>query len=184
MPRSEAFPPSTMVCGDVVVGLLETMGVFKTTALKLLKQHGIDEPQAGRLYSLQRWIDTLHHIEATVGDRTLFHIGKSVVSTAQFPPDLRDIEQVLGTLDAAYYMNHQGGDIGHYEYRKTGPEAGLMRCTNPYPCRFDMGLLTEALRLFSPFGAAFVRVEHASERCRKNGDKNCVYSLAWGRPGR
>lgn len=176
--------PNVQVSGHVVAALVEGLGTFKITALKILKENGLENPQAGRFYALEGWIASLRHIEATVGDRTLFHIGKSVLSTAEFPPDIRDIQQLLSGIDTAYHMNHRGGEIGHYEFRQTGPNAGLMRCTNPYPCRFDLGLLTEATRLFAPYGAAFVRVEHASERCRKNGDKDCVYSLAWGRPER
>ncbi len=79
----------------------------------------------------------------------------------------------------AYHLNHQGGEIGHYQFSKTGPKQVVMTCRNPYPCEFDRGIILAIARQFQPVGAV-VRVQHdAAKPCRTKQGDSCTYLVSW-----
>jgi hypothetical protein len=67
-----------------------------------------------------------------VGPRALFQYGQHLPKYAPFPPTITDIQSAMGSMDAAYHMNHRKNGkvmfdpatgemlegIGHYGYRR------------------------------------------------------------------
>lgn len=102
-------------------------------------------------------------------------IGKKIPETAKFPPQVNDIQSGLGSIGLAYQMNHRGGEIGYYQFRKTSDKEGYVEASNPYPCDFDLGIVEGMSKRFAP--NAIVR--HEKGECRKTGGSICRYCVKW-----
>jgi hypothetical protein len=91
----------------------------------------------------------------------------------------------------AYHLNHgkhgrvmfdvESGTmlegIGHYGYLPVAGENRIVStCRNPYPCDFDLGILTAMAKRFAPDAT----VDHVEgETCRKSGADECTYVVTW-----
>lgn len=180
MAQFKAFAPGVEVNGETVLSVVAGLGAFQSMALKILEDNGIADPQPGQWYPQQAWLNAFEVIAQKLGANTLFNIGKQIPENAQFPPELKGIENALGALDMAYHMNHRGGEIGHYRFRSTGPRSGEMLCENPYPCDFDRGIIEAMARRFQPADSSGVRVRlDPSRPTRKAGADSCTYLVDW-----
>ena len=179
MAQFQAFSPNVMVTGHSVLSVVNGMGTFKQTALQILGRHGIQTPQPNEWYSQQAWLDAFREINQSIGAATLCQIGRSIPASAKFPPGIDTIEKALASIDAAYHMNHRGGEIGHLAFSKSGDRTGTFTCKNPYPCDFDRGIIEAMAARFKPAGA-IVKVQHdPAKPCRKTGGDSCTYLVSW-----
>lgn len=179
MGEYKAFAPGVEVNGRTVLAIVDAMKMFESTALSILDECGISDPQPDLYYSQQAWLNAFKKISEQVGASTLFIIGKRIPENAKFPPDIDSIEKALQSINLAYHMNHRGGDIGYYRYEKTGDSSARMVCKNPYPCDFDRGIIETMAKKFRPEGN-IVRIEHdKSAGCRKKNGDTCIYNVFW-----
>jgi len=178
MAQFKAYSPNVEVNGETVLSVVKGMGAFRGTALKILSENQIENPQPGKWYPQVFWLNAFKVISEKVGARTLRSIGLKIPETAKFPPQIDSIETALSVLNVAYNMNHRGGNIGKYEFRKTEEKAGNILCQNPYPCDFDEGIIHGTARKFQK-DLEFVKVTHADGNCRKNGADSCTYKVSW-----
>lgn len=189
------FPSGAEVRGNSIKSFLGGLGTFREEGLKILKKHGLSEPQETSWYSAQIFVNACRTILEAVGPNALFAIGKQVLDNAEFPPEINSLEKALGSLDVAYHMNHRlngvvlfdpqtgkmGEGIGHYRIEMTGRrrETRLV-CDEPYPCDFDRGLIESICRRFRPAGTFYVNVKHEpANACRKQGAGACNYVISW-----
>ncbi len=180
MAQFVAFAQGVKVNGETVLAVVNGMGAFKTRALELLQENGIHDPKPGMWYSQQAWLDTFKSISINIGPSTLNVIGKQIPESAQFPPGVDTLEKALASIDVAYKMNHQGGEVGNYGFIQTGDRSAKMVCANPYPCEFDRGITQAIAKRFKPKDSYGVRINHDdSTPCRKKDADNCVYLLEW-----
>lgn len=128
-----------MVNGQTVLSVVNGMGVFKSSGSRILDKHGLPNPVPTGWYPQQAWLDAFKEIAQSIGAKTLHQIGLSIPRNAKFPPGLDSLEKALSSIDVAYHLNHRGGEIGHYQYTKSGPTQAVIVCRNPYPCEFDRG---------------------------------------------
>jgi hypothetical protein len=179
MAQFKAFAPKVEVNGETVLSVVDGMGPFKDTGLKILADQGIQNPQAGHWYSQQAWLDAFQAIAAKIGAGTLLAIGKTIPENAKWPPQVDTIEKALASIDMAYHMNHRGGEIGSYKFELTGPKAGKMVCHNPYPSEFDQGIIYAAARKFAPKGIfPTVKLDETAPT-RKTGGEACTFLITW-----
>jgi len=168
-----------MVNGQTVLSVIAGMGAFKETAVRLLERHQITNLQPAEWYPQQAWLDAFREIAQKIGAKTLQQIGRSIPKNARFPPGIDSVEKALASLDAAYHMNHRGGEIGRYALTKSDSAKAMLVCRNPYPCEFDLGLIEAVANQFKPAGA-MVRVEHdGSKPCRAKQGESCTYLVSW-----
>lgn len=174
-----ASSPKVEVNGETIYSIIDGMGIFKNTAIKILNENGITNPQPGQWYSQQLWLNAFRSIADKVGDSTLYNIGMRIPENAKFPPEINDIHIALAAIDVAYHMNHRNGEIGEYQYERTGDRSAKITCTNPYPDEFDKGIIYQMGKKFAPKGAA-VNVIIASEMpTRSEGADATVYVVSW-----
>ena len=179
MAMFKAFDDKVEVNGETVLSVVDG-SPMKGLALDILAKNGIKDPQKGRWYSQQAWLNAFKVISEQMGSNLLYSIGYKIPENAKFPDSIDTIQKALGAIDIAYHMNHRNGEIGHYTFEPAGGQSGRMICENPYPCDFDKGIITAMARKFKPEGSFSVKVEHAQEGpCRKNGDNACVYIVSW-----
>ncbi len=175
----KAYQPGVEVNGETVLSVVAGMGAFEARALQLLAECGIKNPQPGRWYSQQAWLDAFKQISDTIGPNTLYQIGTKIPENAQFPPDIDSVEKALASIDVAYHMNHRKGEIGRYNFTKTGETTGRMVCPNPYPCDFDRGIVEAMARRFQGAGRRVVVRHDDKAPCRKKGGDSCTYHVSW-----
>jgi hypothetical protein len=169
------------VNGESVYAVVDGMGAFKQTALKILAKQGIVNPEAGEWYSQQALLNALSVISDKLGPDALYNIGMKIPDNAQFPPDIDSLDRALNSLDAAFYLNHRNGKIGHYHLGAVRETSFEIMCENSYPCEFDRGVLTALCNRFKPKGSnAHAAVIHDdSKLCRKKGADSCTYLINW-----
>jgi hypothetical protein len=169
------------VNGESINALVEGMGAFRATALKILAKQGITDLQPGEWYSQQALLDAFGVVSEKLGADALYNIGLKIPNNAQFPLDVDSLDRALNVLDIAYHMNHRYGEIGHYHLNAAGETCFEMVCENPYPCDFDRGVLAALCSRFKPKGSdANAAVIHdESKPCRKKGASSCTYRLTW-----
>jgi hypothetical protein len=193
MAQYVAFNPDVEVNAATVLSFVESMDNGRDTRRAILEKHGI-YPEPGQWYSQQAWLDAFREVEANIGETNLFMIGKAIVDHAEFPA-MEDLEQALNAIDVAYHMNHRlHGEIlynpdtgvmregiGHYDLRRFDPEEriAVMVCNNPYPSRFDEGIIAQVGRRFKPtFKNPHVERDDLAE-CRARGGESCTYVIQW-----
>ncbi|TRX62658.1 hypothetical protein FNH22_00760 [Fulvivirga sp. M361] len=173
--------------------LANSMERGRDTRLKILLDNGID-PENGEWHELQKYLNAFKDIAQKIGEMNLFIIGKAVMNNAEFPP-MKDLEEALNSMDIAYHMNHRlNGEImfnpsngkmiegiGHYKLAKFDAQSkqAVMICTNPYPSKFDEGILTEVVRRFKPTGAREKIELDLSKESRKTGGESCTFLISW-----
>lgn len=167
------------VQGELVVGILDAMGAFRSIALGLLAEHGIDQPSAGHWYPLQAWLAALDSVSQRVGPSTLFQIARQIPASAMIPKEIDTIEKALAGLDHAYRSAHRGGEVGSYTYVRVGARSAKIVCRNPYPCDFDRCVIETLARRFEPDNV-YLDIRHDDpSHCKRMGAKACIYSVSW-----
>jgi hypothetical protein len=172
---------SVEVNGETIHALVDGIGSYRETALRILAKQGIVHPEPGEWYSQQAWMDALAIIAERLGPETLYNIGFKILDNAQFPPDNDSLDKALRTLDQAFHMNHRNGLIGHYYFNALCDNSCEVICENSYPCDFDRGLLAAICSRFKPTGSeSCATLSHNdSKPCRQKGDYSCTYYITW-----
>jgi hypothetical protein len=172
--------PNAEVIGESILALVEGMGVFKSTAIKYLEENGIKNPTPGKWYKLKDYLIAYQKIYEKLGDMTLKVIGMKVPEKAVLPPNLDSIDKLLEgeLLDKAYHMNVRGDQLGNYLFQKNASKKGVMTCTNPFPCAFDMGLINGFMNKLRRSGD-IPQVKHIEGPCRMKGQDMCKYNITW-----
>jgi hypothetical protein len=196
--EQRAFADDVEVNGQTVWSVIDGMGSFTALASQYLLGEGIGVEKAdgtveidkAAWYSQRSWLRAFEKIAAQLGHLALYTIGFAIPRNARFPPLVRDVDSAVQSLDVAHHMNHRrggvelfdpttgkmGDGIGHYGYEKVGPNKIVSRCNNPYPCSFDLGVLTSMVQRFDP--AAQVVHDHFRP-CRSRGASECTYVVSW-----
>ncbi|MFW9997033.1 MAG: hypothetical protein ACFFD4_33630 [Candidatus Odinarchaeota archaeon] len=176
---------NVLVNGRTIMSIVDGMGLFSSLVEYFFHRAGLPRPceivaDENHWYPQQKWLDAFRLISEKVGAKTLFLIGKKIPENAAFPPDINNIEAALESINIAYHMNHKNyreGGIGSYGYEKTpGKNEAIMVCDNPYPCDFDLGIITAMAKRFSRWA---IVTHDDSQPCRKHGAESCTYTVTW-----
>lgn len=178
MPLFKSPTPGVVILGTSILSMVDAMGAFKNSALKILEENGITNIKPNGLYSQQKFLNSLKVIYEKLGDVTIKVIGMKIPEKAQLPLGIETTEQILYSIDRIYNTNHQGGDCGHYKFEKVGKSEGIMKVNTPYPCSFDMGLIEAFMNKFRKEGS-ITFIKHFSEECRMKGAPACEYKVKW-----
>lgn len=183
MAQFEPFAPNVEVNGETVLSIVNAFPEYlMSMALKILEDNGISNPVPGQWYSQKAWLGSFHEISKKFGANTLFEIGKVIPANANFPPEIDNLEKALGSIDIAYHMNHQNGDIGYYKLVSfdAAKKEAVMECKNPYPCDFDRGIITTMARKFRPENSNLPTVTlDTSKPSRLDGGNASWYFVRW-----
>ncbi|MEW6351394.1 MAG: hypothetical protein AB1646_20265 [Thermodesulfobacteriota bacterium] len=186
MSRYKSYSQLAEVEGQVVAAFVEGFpALLRDDGRAILEKHGISDPRSGTFYLLQSFLDAMDEVAQRMGDQMLFRIGSEIAARAKFPPDVSSLESCLASINAAYHLNHRGGDIGTYTFTDEGLRGGLRRarmtCRNPYPHAFDRGVLEGMAKKFKPSECLDVVVrDDESAPTRKTGADSSTYVITWG----
>jgi hypothetical protein len=186
------------VLGAGIEGFVESFGAFSLLAGRFLTDAGIGKLDAagmvqldpGAWYSMSAFIRVYLRIERELGAGIVYKIGLSIPRNVPFPPDLRDVESALRSIDVAYHLNHgRGGQrlfdpetgimregIGHYRVLGASKRQAILECEDPYPCDLDRGIVETIVTRFQPAA----KIAHDPKvRCRKQGGTACHFVVEW-----
>ncbi|MGZ3459913.1 MAG: hypothetical protein ACXU86_15580 [Archangium sp.] len=193
------FEEGIEVKGQTVKAVVDGFSHFAVLGSAYLLDEGIGTPAPdGRAkvdlegwYPQRSWLLCLQQIGKQLGDGLLMQIGMAIPRNAAFPAGIQDIYGALKAVDVAYHMNHGKNGrpmfdprtgkmeegIGHYGYEPVpGQRKIICLCETPYPCAFELGLLTAMAQRHAP-GA---RVVHDDTKpCRKWRGDRCTYLVTW-----
>lgn len=147
--------PQVETNGASVRNIIEGCGVFQSRVTKLLSEKGIEDIRMDEWYPLSTVLEIIEELAKSVGPNILAEIGKTCPKNSIFPPEIDSFEKVLIALDVAYQANHRHGNIGRYEVAQLEPKKYHVKCDNPYPATFNLGLLRGLSRKYS----TLVRIE-------------------------
>jgi len=174
----KSHDPKIEVLGQNIFAIIDAMGAFKKTAIKILEDQGIVNVDPNKWYSQQAFLNAFKIIYEKLGKATMKVIGMKVPQKAALPPGINSTEDMLNLLNKAYHMNHRGGDPSFFKFEKTGNNKGTVICENPYPCVFDEGLIQAFMEAFRTPGSVPI-VKHSDEGCRMDGKSQCKFHLEW-----
>ncbi len=171
-----SFDPGVEVSGHVV---FSTLAAPDEQTKPVMERYGLGDVDPESWYPLQALLDVLQEL-AERGHFNMVAIGMTIPDVAMFPPEINTIEDALILLGEAYQMNHRGGEIGEYVFKKTGEQIGEMLCRNPYPSDFDYGLIYRLIQKHRPDDSSKFQVARDdSISNRKNGGDACIYHVSW-----
>ena len=193
MAEFRAFNPHVEVNKRTVLSIVDAIDKWKEKRLKVLLDNGIN-PDDAEWFNQQKWLNAFKDISTKFGGFNLFLIGKTVVKNVEFPP-IENLEQGLASVDIAYHMNHRlDGQlmfnsetgkvvegIGNYKLESFDSESktAVMICDNPYPSKFDEGIITQIVKKFKP-GFGLVKVElDPTKETRMDGGDSCTFLISW-----
>ena len=188
-----AFNQEVEVNRQTVLSVVNSMEARKEARLDILKKNGIDT-ENNDWFLQQSWLNAFQDIATMLGDMNLFLIGKAIIDNAEFPP-INNLEEGLRSIDVAYHMNHRlngqvmfdpttgktTDGIGHYTLKQFDDEqrAATMVCTNPYPSKFDEGIITQVVRRFKPARSTDKVELDLGQGSRTEGGESCTYLITW-----
>lgn len=124
-------------------------------------------------YPVHSVLEVFEYLASSVGVNILTEIGKQIPNHARTFPPLLNFESALLSLDTAYKENHRNGDVGHYHALKLEKFHYQMFCDNPYPAKFNLGLLRGMSRKW----ATLSRIEQ-SDSAKVGGH----FVIKWNHP--
>lgn len=171
----EASSPAVQVDGRTVLSVISGM-MIRSVGVELLRREGLSELTPDGWFSQQSWLNVFRAISERLGPDTLYSIGYRIPSSAEFPADqMKDVATALQSIDIAYHNAHRNGEIGCYEYLPIVDGTYQVRCNNPYPCDFDLGIVSALVERYR--GSQTYSVNHVPGSCRKLGGAECRYQV-------
>lgn len=171
----EASSPDVEVDGRSVESVISGM-MLRSVGLELLRRHGIEPSASRRWFSMQAWLNVFRTISERLGPDTLYSIGHRIPVVADFPAEtMKDVASALRSIDIAYHNSHRNGEIGCYQFIENGDGSYVIRCNNPYPCDFDLGIIHALVERYR--GSQIYMAQHVPGACRKYGGAECRYQV-------
>jgi hypothetical protein len=199
MLRSAVDLDSVEVSGNSALSIVNGFRSFTLLASRLLLEEGMGTQgpdglaivDAHSWHPLERLLRIFGKIESSMGPTVLYQVGLSIPRNAKMPAVAFDMWSGMCSINAGYHLNHRKdgrvmfseetgafiSGIGAYDVSGSAPAKSMqVLCTNPYPCSFDLGVLTAMAQQF----VRTARVVHDdSSGCRKRGGVSCTYLVSW-----
>lgn len=182
MAQFVAFEKEVEVNGRAILSVIKVLPVGQEERSKVLSNHGIQKPEAGKWYPQQAWLNAFKELAESMGNDLLFSIGQAIPEYVAFPQENNTLESALKSIDQAYRLNHRGGEIGSYrlvEFKEKEKKA-VMICQTPYPSELDRGMISTLVEQFRPASsAAFSVALDNNKTSRTKGNHSCTYAISW-----
>jgi hypothetical protein len=186
------------VLGANLQTIVDGFGNFSLLGNRILLDEGLGASggdgsimfQRDQWYPLAAFLRAFDRIGKEFGAYIQHQVGLAIPKHALFPPTVVNIDTAIQAIDVAYHMNHaihgvplfspatgkKTERIGSYGYeRQDSKKLIVSKCTTPYPCPFDEGILTSMAQRFERTSS----VKHVPGTCRSRGNPFCVYHISW-----
>lgn len=161
--------------GAALNSFILALGHSKAIIDKLLGDAGVDHIDPGRWYDFD-WASGLYFkIEKEVGRGAIIEVGRKMIETAEFPPNIDNIQTLLMSLDHAYRLNARGPGVGTITCATEDEHSATLVFTAPFPCALSIGIIEGAC---ARYGARAL-IEHGADGCIDDKAPACTYLVSW-----
>jgi hypothetical protein len=161
--------------GAALNSFILALGHSEAIIKKLLGDAGVDRIDPGRWYDFD-WASGLYFkIEAEVGHGAIIEVGRKMIETAEFPPNIDSVQTLLMSLGYAYQLNARGPDVGTITCTIEDEHSATLVFNAPFPCALSIGIIEGSC---SRYGAQAL-IEHGADGCIDNGEPACTYLVSW-----
>ena len=154
-----------------VLGLSGSAAIIQ----RLLEDAGVDAIDAQTWYDYDWAISIFYKIEAEVGRAALVEVGRKMIETASYPPEIDSVQTLLPALGHWFALNARGPDIGTISCTFEDEHSATLDWSARGPCSLCTGILEGAC---SRYGVKPL-IEHGADGCRDKGADTCIYHVSW-----
>lgn len=169
--------------GSVVMAAVNAFPNHRDILLRMLKERGIEFLFPDNWYMWKEWVGFLFEIQEKLSKVILYEIGKQISESADFPPQIKTVYDVLNSTNVAFHMNARNGKIGYYKLLEFDEDLkyAKMECHNPNPTEFDKGILYGITNKFKPPTSFFVNVTllKTDQPSREEGGETDFFKIKW-----
>lgn len=170
---SEMREYSGAALSSFIVGLSAHQAVID----KLLADAGVSSIDPEAWYDIEWAVELFGKIEAELGRAAIIKVGRSMVETAIYPPEIDSANKILSGLGYWWALNARGPDIGTMTCEWEDEHTALIECTAYRArCTLTIGIIEGACMRYgiSPL------VEHGPGSCIQAGTgPECIYRVSW-----
>lgn len=153
-----------------ILGLAESETIIK----KLLADADVEGIDADAWYDYDWAIRFFDKVEAEVGRAALIEVGRKMIETATYPPEIDSIQKLLAGLDYWFKLNARGPDIGGISCEFEDDHSATLAWSARGPCSLNLGILEGAC---ARYGVKPL-IEHG-DGCKGTGAGTCIYHVSW-----
>ena len=96
-----AYDQKVEVNGETVLSVMDGLGTFKDTAIRMLNESGIENPTPGKWYLQQNWLNFFKALAGKIGPASLKLVGEAIPNNAKWPPMVNSIETALSSINSS-----------------------------------------------------------------------------------
>jgi hypothetical protein len=141
---------------------------------KILADAGVDRIDPEKWYDFDWAISIFYKIEAEIGRGALIEVGKKMIETATYPPEIDSIQTLLPTIGYWYALNARGPDVGTIVCTFEDEHSAVLDWSARGPCAIRKGILEGAC---ARYGVKPL-IEHGDE-CMDKGARTCMLHVSW-----
>lgn len=158
---------------SVIVGLSDHKAVLD----KLLADAGVRTIDPEAWYDYDWAFDLFDKIQAELGAAAMVKVGRSMVETAVYPPEVDAAEKILSGIGYWWQLNARGPGIGDMSCEWEDEHTAVIDSTvHRCQCTLTLGIIEGAC---TRYGITPL-IEHAPGSCiQKKTGTRCVYRVSW-----
>ena len=141
---------------------------------KLLADAGVDDIDADAWYDYGWGEQFYHKVEAEIGRAALIEVGRKMVETATYPPEIDSVQKLLAGLDHWFKLNARGPDIGTISCTFEDEHSATLDWSGRARCSLNIGIIEGAC---ARYGVKPL-IEHG-HGCMDTGARACIYHVSW-----
>ena len=146
---------------------------------KILADAGVESIDPEAWYDYRWAVDIFYRIETELGKAALTEIGRFMVESAKYPPEIDSVEALLASLGAWFALNARGPDVGYIACEFEDEHTAIIDNSAWGPCSFNMGIIQGACARHG----IVPLIEHGSDGCGDDGSgaqaTTCFYRVSW-----
>lgn len=142
---------------------------------KLLADAGIDRIDPEGWYDFDWAASFFRKIEEQLGRAAIIKVGRSMVETASYPPEIDDARALLSSLGQWFALHARGPEVGTITTEWEDDYTALIVNSVRGSCAFNIGIMEGAC---ARYGITPL-IEHGADGCKEEGAEACVYRVSW-----
>lgn len=162
--------------GAAMYSFILGLGDSKSAANKILADMGVDTLDPESWYDFE-WAEEFYlKARDVLGDAVVNQCGRTMIETAEYPPEINSIETLLLGFGQWYGFHSRGPNVGTIVCEMEDEHSATLDwSTGRFPCSYCLGILEGAC---TRYGVKPL-IEHGPDGCRDNGASACIYYVSW-----
>lgn len=161
--------------GAALSSFIIALSESKVTVDKLLSDAGVDHIDPEAWYEFHWAMSFFFKIEDMLGKAGIQQVGRSMIESAIYPPEIDNVRALLSGLGHWYELNARGPDVGEITCDFEDETTALIDNSVPGSCAFNIGIIQGAC---ARYGITPI-IEHGTSGCKYDGADACVYRVSW-----